>query len=456
MSVLRWWRRCIAVLSGETTEKFCFVHEQKGDFVGRARKIMHFRSFALTFRASPRNPPMFFTRVIAPLCILALGGGAWWYLGRPVEKPKPIAQPEQLLKTEVLELQPRDYQVQIESQGTVRAHYVTTITPLVAGTITVLHPSFEDGAFFEKDQVLAELDPADFQAALASAEARLARAEAALSQEVARAKQARLNWNDIGYEEEPSDLVLRVPQLKEAEATVKAATADLDQAIRNLARTKIKAPFAGRVKVRNVGLGQAVGPSSPLGEVFASDYAEIRLPISPSQLSFVQLPAEESDPPVPVVLRDASGVTNDDTWLAKIVRTEGTLDEATRELFVIARIDDPFGRDKKSPALRIGQPLRAQIQGHQMNQVYVLPRKALRGVNRVYMVEQDPPVLTRRMITPTWSTATDLVVKEGFTPGEILSVSSLAYAVDGAKVEIIPTPVDAVSEEKMAPSPPKS
>lgn len=417
---------------------------------------MHFCSFALTFGASHRNPLMIFTRVIAPLCILALGGGAWWYLGRPVEKPKPISQPEQFIKTEILELQPRDYQVQIESQGTVRAHYVTTITPLVSGTVTILHPCFEDGAFFEKDQVLAELDPADFAAALASAEARLARAEAALSQEVARAKQARLNWNDIGYDEEPSDLVLRVPQLKEAEASVKAATADLDQAKRNLERTKIKAPFAGRVKVRNVGLGQAVGASTPLGEVFASDYAEIRLPISPAHLNFITLPAEESDPSVPVVLTDASGVANDYSWQAKIVRTEGTLDDATRELFVIARIDDPFARDKKSPSLRIGQPLRAQIQGVLMKQVYVLPRGALRGVNRVYMIEQEPPVLMRRMITPVWSTASDLVVEKGFTAGEKLSISSLPFAVDRAKVEIIPTPVDAVSEKQITSPVPKS
>jgi RND family efflux transporter MFP subunit len=417
---------------------------------------MQILRFALTFAALQRNPFMIFTRVIAPLCILALGGGAWYYLGRPVEKPKPMSLPEQLIKTEVLELQPRDYQVLIESQGTVRAHYVTTITPLVSGTVTVLHPSFEDGAFFEKDEVLAELDPADFEAALASAEARLARAEAALSQEQARAKQARLNWNDIGYDEEPSELVLRVPQLKEAEASVKAATADLDQAKRNLERTKIKAPFEGRVKARLIGLGQAVGGSTPLGEVFASDYAEIRLPISPSQLSFVRLPIDEADTPVPVTLTDASGAANADSWQANIVRTEGTLDDATRELFVIARIEDPFGRDKKSPSLRIGQPLRGQIQGLLMENVYVLPRKALRGVNRVYMIEENPPLLMRRSILPVWSTATELVVSDGFTPGEKLSISSLAYAVDGARVEVIPTAVEAVSEEQTAVPAPKS
>jgi RND family efflux transporter MFP subunit len=417
---------------------------------------MHLRIFTLICSPSRRIYAMVFTRIIAPLSILAAGGAAWYILGKPVEKPKPMALPEQLIKTEVLELQPRDYRVRIESQGSLRAHYVTTITPQVSGVIAVIHPCFEDGAFFAKDQILAEIEPADFEANLAGAEARLARAQAALQQEKARAKQARLNWEDIGYDDEPSELVLRVPQLKEAEATVKAATAELDQARRNLERTKIRAPFAGRVKVRQVGLGQAVSSNSALGEVFASDLAEIRLPISPSQWSFVKLPSSESDPAVPVTLTDATGVHQPHTWQAEIIRTEGTLDETTRELFAIARLKDPFARQSSAPPLRIGQPLRASIEAVVLPQVYVFPRKALRGVNRVYMAEQNPPVLARREVTPMWTTAHEIIVKDGFAPGEKLTTSTLTYAIDGAKIEIISTPVESAAEEKADAIPPKS
>ncbi len=416
---------------------------------------MQFIFFALGSLASRRITSML-KKLLPPFLILAFGAGAWWYLGKEVEKPQPRMMPEQLIKTEVLELQPVDHQVVIDSQGTVRAHYVTIITPQVAGVLRVIHPCFEDGAFFEKDQVLAELDPADFQAALASAEARLARAEAALSQENARAKQARLNWEDIGYEEDPSELVLRVPQLKEAEATVKAAKADLDQAQRNLDRTQIRAPFAGRVKARSVGQGQAVGPSTPLGEVFASDYAEIRLPISPQQITFVNLPSLENDPPVPVTLTDAIGVENPASWKAQIVRTEGTLDDATKELFVIARIDDPFGRISKLAPLRIGQPVRAKIEGKILQKVFVLPRSSLRGINRVYMVSQNPPMIEKREILPIWSTTTELVVRDGISVGEKLSISRLPYAPDGAKVEVVTPATDTVSEKSTTLLVPKS
>lgn len=381
-----------------------------------------------------------FLRLLIPVLILAAGALVAWRAGIPVEAPKPQPVPPQTLKTEVLELQRGDFAVMLDSQGSVRAHYSTTITPQVAGTIIRIDDRFEDGAFFKKDDVLAELDPADFQFAVASAESRLARAEAVLIQEEARAKQARLNWQDLGYDEEPSDLVLRVPQLKEARATVDAARADLDQAIRNLDRTRIRAPFDGRVQARAVGLGQAVGGSTPLGEVFATDFAEIRLPLSPRQLEFITLPSHPGDPEVPVTLVDALGGGESRQWQAKIVRTEGSIDESSRELFAIARIDDPFGLVSGKPPLRIGQPVRASIRGRVLEDVFVLPRHALRGVNRIYLVDREPTAIRRQEISPIWSTSDVLVVRDGLQAGQWLSTTRLPYAPDGAPVEIIQSP----------------
>ncbi|QJE98652.1 efflux RND transporter periplasmic adaptor subunit [Luteolibacter luteus] len=376
-------------------------------------------------------------RLLIPVCVLIVGALLAWRLGAPMEEPKPEPAPPQLLKTEIMELQRTTFPVMLESQGTVRAHYTTTVTPQVAGVISAIHPNFEDGAFFKKDDVLAELDPADFKVAVSSAESGLARAQAALIQEEARAKQARLNWDDLGYNEEPSDLVLRVPQLKEAKANVDAAQADLDQALRDLDRTKIRAPFDGRVQKRVIGLGQAVGGSTALGEVFATDFAEIRLPFSPRQLAYVSLPSKEGDPAVNVTLTDAVAGENSPKWEATIVRTEGTLDESSRELFAIARIQDPFSVKSGKPPLLIGQPVRARIEGVKLNDVFVLPRHALRGVNRIYLVDKENPMILRTPIDPIWSTEEVLVVREGLEPGDWLSITRLPYAPDEAPVEVI-------------------
>lgn len=381
-------------------------------------------------------------RLLIPVIILAIGGLVAWRAGIPVEGPKPEPVPAQVLKTEVLELQKTHYQVILESQGTVRAHHSTTLTPLVAGTLVKIHEGFEDGAFFKKDEILAELDPSDFKASVASAESQLAKAQAALAQEDARAKQARLNWQDLGYEEEPSELVLRIPQLKEAKANVDSAVAALDQATRNLERTKIRAPFDGRVRDRKVGLGQAVGGSTPLGEVFTTDLAEIRLPLAPRQLEFVQLPSHPGDPAVEVTLTDALGGSDSTRWNASIVRTEGSLDESSRELFAIARIEDPFGLQSGKPPLRIGQPVRASIQARLLDQVFVVPRHTLRGVNRVYLVDREKPTIRRTEIQPIWSTTDELVIRDGLKEGEWLATTRLPYAPDGAPVQVIDRPCE--------------
>lgn len=376
--------------------------------------------------------------------ILALGFGAWKWLGKPVEPPKPEVQERMRLKTERLVLKSRSFPVVVKSQGTVRAHHSTTVTALVPGTISAIHSCFEDGAFFKTGDVLAELDPADMQAALTSAEARLARAEAAHAQEEAKAKQAKLNWDDIGFNEKPSPLVLRIPQLKEAEAAVTAAKADLEQAIRNLERTKIRAPFDGRVKARMIGLGQAVGGTTPLGEIFTTDFAEVRLPLTAEQIGFVNLPTHEGDKPVDVRLIDALGNPNKpsgNVWQARIVRTEGALDETSRELFAIARIDDPFGLDTDHPELRIGQPIRAEISGITLDDVFVLPRSAIRGLNLIYRIDPEDLLIERLAIDPVWNDGESLVVREGLVEGDWIAVSMMPYAPNRAPVDIIERPV---------------
>jgi RND family efflux transporter MFP subunit len=387
-----------------------------------------------------------FIRVLLPFSILVVGLLCWLWLKSPVESPKPRQQVKQILKTEKIVLHPSDYKIAIESQGILRPQQATSITPLVAGTIQTIHPGFEDGAFFKKGEILLELDPADLQTAVFASRSRLAKSEATLIQEQARAKQARLNWQDIGYKEEPSPLVLREPQLREAEANVSAARADLEQTERNLGRAKVRAPFDGRVKARLVGIGQAVAAATPLGEIFATATAEIRLPLSPSQLPFLLLPEKNDDAPTPVLLHDALAVAGHETthhWKARIVRTEGTLDPTSRELFAIAVIEDPFSLQSDLPQLRIGQPLRASIEGITLKDVFVVPRSTMREINRIFLIDPQSSQIKKTNIVPLWSNNEVMIVRDEIKSGDWLATSSLPFVPDGAPVEIIPTPPQA-------------
>ena len=377
-------------------------------------------------------------RVLLPVIILGGGYLGFNKLSIKADPPPRIMPERRVVETEALELKKTNYRVSFHSQGVVQPHNETGLTPRVSGRVMKISPQFESGSFFNKNDVLLELDPTDFEAALSAAEARLARAEATLAQESARAEQALLDWNDLGYTEKPTDLVLRKPQLKEANANVKAATAELSDAQRDLERTKVIAPYSGRVKSRLVGLGQSVSSGTTLGEIFSTDFAEIRLSLSARELDHIQLPNNPGDAAVPVTLTDALSDFTPQTWQGMIVRTEGTLDEKSRKLFIIARVDDPFGlKSPQRTPLRIGQPVRADLEGEMINDVFVIPRSSLRSPREITIIDPTDFTILRQRIDPIWTDETNLIVRDDLEEGWHLVTSRLNNMPNGAKVKIV-------------------
>lgn len=384
-------------------------------------------------------------RILIPICALTLGWIGFGVLSKEPAKPKRPTIPPRVIKTKVLELIRQDYQTVIKTQGVVRAHNEATLTAQVSGKVASIAPELQDGAFFEKDDILLEIDPEDLAAGVVSAEADLARAVAAFAQEEARANQAKLNWEDLGYNDEPNELVLRLPQLREAKANVEAAEASLDRAKRDLSRAVIRAPFDGRVLQRSVSLGQSITSSSVLATIFNTDFVEVRLPIASRQLSFLKLPESQDDPPVDVELSDAMNEEITATWQGEIIGTEGALDPNSRELFAIARVADPFSRksEQKRPPLRIGQPVRAAINGEILDDVFVIPRDAVRQLTRIALVESDVEVadkfvLKRHEIEPIWSSLDDVIIRNPDIPDHAkLATTRMVYAPAGSPVEIM-------------------
>jgi len=374
---------------------------------------------------------------IIPAIILGLGFFIYNHIKEPAPKQKKPPGIPKIPKTKVIELHTENYTSSIESNGIINAHNTVNLTSQVSGRIIRISPQFEDGAFFEKGTILIELEEADFITSVASAEAILAQASASYAQEKARSEQARLNWEDLGYDEEPNELVLRLPQLREAEARVKSAKTQLAQAERNLERSKIKAPFDGRVRKRLVGVSQTVSGSTPLGNIFAIDYAEVRIPINAKEMRHLNLPENPDDPPVKITLHDALDEKNQTIWPAQIIRTEGTLDENSLELFAIAKISDPFGRNSTLPALRIGQPVNAKIPGKILEGVIKIPRIAVRQLRRIYLIDKEKLTMHGILVEPIRETKSYIIIKDdSIKEGTLLSTTPMPWIPEGSKVEI--------------------
>ncbi|HOO93724.1 MAG TPA: hypothetical protein PKX94_09655, partial [Opitutales bacterium] len=129
----------------------------------------------------------------------------------------------------VVEAFPEAVSFDVESRGTVEPHTETTLVAEVSGRVVEVSPVLCAGGVFEAGELLLRLDDGDYRASLMGAEAEVARCEVKLLQEKALAEQALRDWTALGRD--PADagiLVLREPQLKEAEADVQSAQATLE------------------------------------------------------------------------------------------------------------------------------------------------------------------------------------------------------------------------------------
>ncbi len=316
-------------------------------------------------------------------------------VGLAMNRPSP---PEREATTaamlvEVIEAQSSDGHFLVGAQGTARPRTETTIVSEVSGRIVNVSDSFAAGGFFRAGDVLAEIDPSDYEAALLQARAELASAEAQLADERARSEQARKDWERMhGSAREPGDLVLRLPQLAGAEAAVQAAEAAVMRAERNLERTRIRLPYDGLVRVRDIDLGQFVSSGTSLGRAFSVDVAEIRLPLSEQDLAFLDLPGpgQYADHFTPVTLTGSVGGQRGH-WTGRVVRTEGVIDEGTRLSHAVIQVDDPYGLlGQLRPApLQMGTFVQAEVRGRSAEGLIELPRSALREGNKLYLADSE-------------------------------------------------------------------
>ncbi len=228
---------------------------------------------------------------------------------------------------------------------------------------------------------------------------------------------------------------MRIPQLETAQARLAAAEARFQQAQLDLERTRIRAPYAGRILEKKVDIGQYVSAGSNLADIYASDSVEIRLPITSEQQAFLDLPENGQPTEGARVELIARIGPREDRWPGRLVRTEGSIDIRSRQLFVVARIEDPYRRHGERAPLKIGQFLEAEIFGRTLEQVFIIPRQAVRGERTIHLVDADNR-LQRRELDVVWRDTQNLIARGPLQAGERLSLTTLPFAADGIKVNI--------------------
>ncbi|WP_259651222.1 efflux RND transporter periplasmic adaptor subunit [Shewanella sp. KT0246] len=327
----------------------------------------------------------------------------------------------------------QDYQIEVSSFGVVKPRTQSSLVTQASGQILSISSNFREGGFFERGEVLVQLDDRDYLAEVKIAQAGLLQAKQGLQEEQARVEQALIDWKRLGNGREPTELVLRKPQLAAAQASMLSNQAQLDKALLALERTKVVAPFDGRILEKSVDVGRVVSTNATLATIYATDYVEIRLPINNKDLALVDLPEQGKKVIAPVQFEsDLIGLQN---WQGQLDRTEGAIDDSSQQLYVVAQIDEPFSyQSHKQMPLKIGQYLTAKIQGKVLAGAIVIPTKSIYQGSYVYIVEDGK--LLRTEVSILWKNSQDAVIASGLKANDNLVTTSLGQVSSGTPVLI--------------------
>jgi RND family efflux transporter MFP subunit len=352
---------------------------------------------------------------------------------RPEPPKKEDVELDPLVEVLVLETMTANFEV--SSQGTVSPRTETVLSAEVQGTITSISPKFIAGGVFDANEVLMRIDPTNYTVALKQAEALV--------------KQRQIEYD--GASKLRSQGYRAEAEYASAVAALATAEAELVRARRNLERTYIRLPYEGIVRAKETDLGQFVNPGTRLGVVFATDYAEVRLPLTDSDLAFVELPdvtdiATSGAAEGPKVALVATQKGKKVEWEGRIVRTEGVVDEKSRVTYAVARVDDPYRRHSGGAPLPVGTFVSATIRGSTAENVIRVPRSMLRGSSELIFVD-DENKLRIRKVDIVRSDSRYIYVGGGAQVGERVVVTALETPVNGMSVRTTDEQTDAKSAD---------
>lgn len=389
------------------------------------------------------NPPQSRYLVsIGAICALVVIILLVMYLFRP-QANRNFTPPVTRISIDAQRLTLSDVEINIQSYGLVEARVNSKVVAQVNGRVVYVSEQFRDGAFFKEGDLLLQIEQADYEIEVEIAAANMTEATRVLEEELAASKQARQDWDRLGRGGKPAALVLREPQLKSARAMLRSANARLKQAQLNLERCEIRAPFDGRVLSSSIDLGQVVSNNTTLADIFATDAVEIRLPIKNRELSLLYLPEDKPDgeslaaegiaPAANVEI--ISQLAGKEIWYGTMVRTAGSIDSSSRQLYVVVRIDDPFGRAAEGRfPLKIGQYVTARIKGRTIKQAISIPNSAIYQGSYVYVLKEG--AVYRQEIEIYWQDKDIVIIEEGLGEGDLLVLTPLGKIHSGTKVTL--------------------
>ena len=371
-------------------------------------------------------------KIILPLLILIIGFAGFNMMGKLKKAPQRQRPPQQGILVDVVELKAKTHQVTVHTTGTVQAEQEISLVPEVSGKISWISPQLVSGGFFKKGDPLLRIETSDFQLAIEKARAEIAQVQVALETEREQAKVALAEWDriDIPDKGKPGPLVTREIQMQQQQANLAAAKANLQLAELNLQRTELKAPFNGRIRQEQVGLGQYLRSGTSIGTFAGTDRAEIYIPLPARELPWLSIPSttQKQGSSANIFLPGEKS----SKWAGKVVRSLGEIDPASRMATLVVMVEDPYQQSDatQKAELQNGLFVDVEIHGEKVTNIISIPRKALHADNLVWIADNENH-LRLRTVEILRREKQQILIKDGVQAGEKLVLTTLSGATEG-------------------------
>ena len=384
------------------------------------------------------------------LSVLLICGGVGtavvMYLTKPKAKKARPAKTAPLV--EAVELHKANVPVSIEAYGTVVPARRLTLQAEVEGRIIYQDPALVPGGVIPAKRKLLQVDPENYRLLIKELQATLTEARFEVEMEQGKRIVAKREWRLLEKEIATSPigrrLALREPHQERAAARVQVAESRLAQANLDEKRTTLICPFNAMVIDESVEVGQLVSRQAKLATLVGTDQFWVQVSVPLGRLPRIRFSqAGKGGSAAKVILDTANGAAIVRT--GRVLRLLGDLNTSGRMARVLVAIDNPLDlptgassgvAQMGNQCILLGCYTKVEIQAGRQDDVYVVPREALRQGNRLWLVGSDEKIVFRQAEV-IWRRSGDVLVRCGeVLPGEKLITSRLGAALEGDKVRV--------------------
>ncbi len=383
-------------------------------------------------------------RVLAPVGLLALGFVVAGALVSNRPEPKREVQPAKKERVEFVLMKSVSKPVRISAMGTVIPAKSAELRSEVSGRIAWQNVALVPGGRVEKGSALLRLDAREFRLAQKEKEAAVEKARFELKLEEGRQRVAEREWALMDQSGEASsagrDLALRKPHLKSAQAALLAAESVLKRAELDLARSNLRSPFDALIVEESVDVGQLVSPQTTLATLVGTDQFWLRISVPVEDLSWIRLPDDQGKHGASAKVFQDLGAGHFQVKKGQVVRLLYDVDPRGRMARLLVAIDDPLNLrlppSERGLPLLLGAYLRVEIEGRKLDAVFEVPRSALYGASRVWVIEEDDR-LAPREVQIRRRGARSIFVGGGLKEGDRVVQSRLVAPTEGSSVRAV-------------------